>query len=471
MSVSTTYWHPCPACKSTGRRKQKISKKVRLDYRLALKKFDNGEVSTRPSVPTVHYNSCKKCNGSGIQPSDVPCAPNNEWPTVAIIGAGIGGIALAVALSHRGIPFKIYEKDASFDARSQGYGLTLQQASKAMKGFGILQLEKGIVSTRHLVHDPSGKILAKWGYRKWVGDNKTIARKQTNIHIARQHLRQALLEELEKTHAVEWGQEFEGSTLNDDKLITIHFNEKNKISTAKADVIVGADGIHSKVRDHFVASNQSKFNYLGTIVILGICAYKDLENNTNELLDQASVFQTANGQERIYVMPFDNENIMWQLSYPLTESQAIDLSRAGAKALKTESQKRVPWHTPIPQIIEKTPVANISGYPVYDRPLWQPPAVPQKQVTLIGDAAHPMSPFKGQGANQALLDALELARTLYSQCKSKKSTSSGSLKTTLTHFENQMMKRVTPKVKESARAAVFLHSEQVLKEKDAPRGK
>jgi 2-polyprenyl-6-methoxyphenol hydroxylase-like FAD-dependent oxidoreductase len=61
---------------------------------------------------------------------------------VAIIGGGIGGVALAVACLHRGIPFTIYERDNGFEARSQGYGLTLQQASKAIEGLGVFSLEK-----------------------------------------------------------------------------------------------------------------------------------------------------------------------------------------------------------------------------------------------------------------------------------------------------------------------------------------
>jgi 2-polyprenyl-6-methoxyphenol hydroxylase-like FAD-dependent oxidoreductase len=58
---------------------------------------------------------------------------NNDYPHIAIIGGGIAGVALGVACLHRGIPYTIYERDMDFAARSQGYGLTLQQASKAIE--------------------------------------------------------------------------------------------------------------------------------------------------------------------------------------------------------------------------------------------------------------------------------------------------------------------------------------------------
>jgi cation diffusion facilitator CzcD-associated flavoprotein CzcO len=75
-----------------------------------------------------------KCSGLGLIPAvNPPAADTENFPHLAIIGAGIGGVALAVACLHRGIPFTIYERDANFDTRSQGYGLTLQQASKAIE--------------------------------------------------------------------------------------------------------------------------------------------------------------------------------------------------------------------------------------------------------------------------------------------------------------------------------------------------
>ncbi|RZJ50575.1 MAG: FAD-dependent monooxygenase [Flavobacterium sp.] len=468
-------WTVCPDCQGRGKKSQRLSKKIRLNYQRELEQFEKNQgEGIAPVRPKAHQSVCLNCSGSGLISSvNVPIADKENYPHVAIIGAGIGGVALAVACLHRGIPFTLFERDSNFEARSQGYGLTLQQASKAIEGFGILSLKDKVISTRHVVHNTEGKVIGEWGIRKWISSDIKTSPKRTNMHIARQSLRLALLEQLGGHETVQWGHQLIDFKESDNEGIDLSFLVNGELKNIKADLVVGADGIRSTVRKLLIGDDIAPLRYLDCIVILGICPLSALEGVDNSLLDSATVFQTANGNERIYIMPYKSDSVMWQLSFPMTEEEAKELSSKGPQALKEEACRRTQWHDPIPQILAATHAAQISGYPVYDRELLKPELLKKgKQSTLIGDAAHPMSPFKGQGANQALLDALKLARTIFKECRPLSQwRKSGIRESVLTEFETEMLKRSATKVKDSADAAQFLHSEIVLHEGDEPRGR
>jgi len=467
-------WTICEECKGHGKKSRGLSKKARLQYQMALDLFEktNGE-GIAPVKPKAHLYPCLHCSGTGLVSSaKPPFADSINYPHVAIIGGGIGGVALAVACLHRGIPFTLYERDNNFDARSQGYGLTLQQASKAIEGFGILSLKDAVISTKHVVHTTDGKVIGEWGLRKWLQTDAKVSAKRSNIHIARQSLRLALLDQLGDQNIVQWGHQLTGFKEIEGESVDLTFQVNGQTKKAKANLLVGADGIRSVVRKLMIGDDVTPLSYLDCIVILGICPLSALNGIDSPLLDSATVFQTANGNERIYMMPYTSNSVMWQLSFPMQEDDAKVLSSKGPGALKEEAIKRTQWHDPIPQIVAATPEAQISGYPVYDRELLNEALLEKAgNITLIGDAAHPMSPFKGQGANQALLDALTLARAIARGCTPASGwRKAGIRKSVLSDFESEMLTRSAAKVKDSAMAAQFLHSDTVLHEADSPRG-
>ncbi|OEU17139.1 FAD/NAD(P)-binding domain-containing protein [Fragilariopsis cylindrus CCMP1102] len=418
-------------------------------------------------------------------------------------------MALAVALRHRQIPFHIFEKDSRFDQRSQGHAVT---------------------STKHVVHTPDGSICGEWGLRKWTGSNRNLNKKRRqNLHVPRQTLRYVLYEALKEASAdnnddspdISWGHKLVdiqppkvGLSF---QVIDENGNDQGVV-TSQADLVVGCDGIFSSVREKFlrvgIVKQITPLRYLHCIVILGICSLGDLfkQESTNltrqqqkqkqiqlsALLDGETVFQTADGTTRIYLMPYSKKNneYMWQLSFPIPDEEiALDLSRRGPKALKDEALRRCQsWHVPIPEILNATPIELVSGYPVYDRDLLTAEILSTSRrreiiprllttttgtdsastsssfsflpTTLLGDAAHPMSPFKGQGANQALIDALSLARILYRvHCREGRS-----LGDALELYEKEMMDRSSTKVRASSEAAKFLHTEIAIQKGDVTRG-
>ncbi len=473
MKKKEVYWTICPKCDGRGKKNSKLSKKARLRYQIAINEFEKTQGEGKASVrPKLTQHLCYNCSGSGLIPaSSHPIADSENYPHLAIIGAGIGGMALAVACLHRGIPFTLYERDSSFDARAQGYGLTLQQASNAIKGLGLFYLKDGANSTRHVVHTTEGKEITEWGVRTHSNIKKFPKRR--NVHIPRQALRLALLEQLGEHDAVQWGHRLVGFKQCADKGVELSFQVNGEMKNAKADLVVGADGIRSVVRSLLIGEDMTPLRYLGYMVILGICSLESLKGVESSLLDSATVFQTVNGHERIYMMPYSLDSVMWQLSFPMPEDEAKALSAQGAQVLKEEACRRAQWHKPIPQILSATPPEHISGYPVYDRELLKSELLENAgAVTLIGDAAHPMSPFKGQGANQALLDALELARLISIVCTPlSKWRETGVREIVLTEFEEEMLARSSSKVKDSAEAVKLLHSKDVLREGNGPKGR
>ncbi len=380
---------------------------------------------------------------------------------VAIVGGGIGGLSCALALQKAGIDYTVYEKDMNFEDRMQGYGLTLTNNDKGpLAQLGLLEtcIAKDCPSEWHWVFDRSGNVLGYYG-KDFKTDahevNKTIIPYQGergNLRIPRQDLRKMLLDSIDQNR-IKWGSGIRDYTEHDDGLSI----ELESGDTVDADVLVGADGIRSKVRQlrdsKILGQHSSDPKYLGVSVILGLSTAR------HPLIDRGG-FYMIDGQHRLFTMPFrvnEEESItMWQLSFAgLTEDQAHLLRSKHKEELRLDAIRRThDCFNPIRQLIDETPAKEIWATGLYDRdPMPSLSKDKGTRVTVVGDAAHPMSMFKGQGANQAIGDGPLLAQWL---------SKPGDIRTRIRCFERQMMDRSGPKVLASREAALELHQTSAL---------
>ena len=427
-----------------------------------------------------------------------PAVDVSKCGRIVVAGGGIGGAAAAVALQSRGFDVVVLEADTSFDSRKQGYGLTIQR-QEATQAMGINLAQDDAPSTSHYTFAAEGGILGFYG--EAFGTKSKDRREADNsgrfIHIPRQMLRARLVEQV-RPGTIRWGSKLKSfSCWSDGKHdarpdangVTVTLMDGSTIDAA---LLVGSDGLFSTVRRQLHLPGD-RLNYVGLIVVLGIIPTpggaaggngsrdEGSRGTTDEAvalaLTQRRIFETVDGTTRIYAMPFTTTSTMWQLSFPYAEEPARALVKDSA-ALKAEILRRCgEWHAPIPALLRNTPLDGMAGYPVYDRDLLVPevlrtpraanaasaagvPPGTQRRVTLIGDAAHPMTPFKAQGANQALSDAVVLADSL-ADCIQQHGPHAG-VDAALPLFEQKMLSRSARMVSGSREKAKELHSSLAL---------
>jgi 2-polyprenyl-6-methoxyphenol hydroxylase-like FAD-dependent oxidoreductase len=377
-----------------------------------------------------------------------------EWETdIAIVGGGIAGLSLALFLQQNQIHSTIFEKDASFNTRSQGYGLTLQQGGRALKKINNLleslrQSSKS--SNSHFIFNSKGELVVFWGIAvEEIDESNIVWNGKRNLHISRQSLRRCLLDLINPKYCtIKWGYSFT-SFIESKNFVKIKCASQDGDVEMNMGFLAGCDGIYSKVR-HYMKLETDGLKFLDIFVMLGIVNVSLLD----PILFKDRVIQMSNGSVRIFMMPFDEGRYMWQLSFPMSLKSAIELSNSTQSHLKTEAIDRCRgFSLPIPEILECTADELITGYPVYDRDPLE--SLPLNRVTLLGDACHSMSPFKGQGANQALLDAYDYSVALI------KVLNGDSLET-IKIFENAMLLRTKPKVLGSRESCVELHQEDFI---------
>lgn len=314
---------------------------------------------------------------------------------VTIVGAGLGGLALASVLHRHGIPATIYEADASPDARRQGGLLDIHEhdGQVALKAAGLHDrfralIHEGGEATRVL--DPRGTVLLD------QPDDGTGGRPE----VLRGELRRLLLESLPEG-TVQWGRKLTGTRALGDSWRTLLFADGSSATTR---LLVGADGAWSRVRPLL---SDAKPTYSGATFIEAWLEDADIRHPAAAAaVGGGALFALAPGKGIFaHREPSDVLHAYIALKRPLGWVEDIDFAdEAGAKA--GIAAEFAGW---APQL---TALITDSDRPLVPRPLYTLPTGHRWErvpgVTLVGDAAHLMPPA-GDGANLAMLDGAELA--------------------------------------------------------------
>ncbi len=558
------------------------------------------DISPPPSSIYTYTHGMDEGDSSdpNITRTPAPTILSSRHP-IGIIGGGLGGTALALALQKENIPYRLYESDPYFSSRKQGYAVTMQQGSNVLHKYLGVPMEEllsrgvGVASLKHTSHGKGGEVLGVYGVKDvdaaasdgdGDGDssqeNQNQQRKKVrhNVHIPRQKLRQLMLTRLTGEN-VKWGKRLHSFiverfgekrllTNKKQKCVRLYFDDGSVDTVA---VLVAADGIYSTVRrlmqqkcaidsvGEKSSSNgmdirlntqatvvdpvKGSLTYVGLMVIFGIAPLPSMDANdtndgVNELINTQN--QWLDGHTRIFTMPLgDGLHSMWQLSFPLSLPEANSMTTNQYKNnsfLKNIALERLSgWDSRVVDMLLRTKNEDVSGHPVYDRDVadtrhllrtykesishhaygdddddididqekyaHSSVSLEELPVTLIGDALHPMSVFKGQGANQALLDARDLAVAIknsniilrnddddgddgddgsgdtgdvgHERVSKKYRRQQGrfrrSLPAALRSFEQKALIRSNEKVIKSRKAAIYLHSPAALSKENITR--
>jgi 5-methylphenazine-1-carboxylate 1-monooxygenase len=328
-----------------------------------------------------------------------------------IVGGGIGGLTAALMLQARGIDCDIYEQSDSI--RELGVGInTLPHAIKELAELGLLpRLDEVAIRTYELFYTN------RFGQEIWReprGIDAGYEVPQFSIHRGRLQavIYQAVRARLGESH-IHTGHRL-GAFSQDDAGITAYFFDRNGShrASARGDVLIGADGINSCVRE-ILYPNEGPACWNGIMLWRGALDWP-------AFLTGRSMIVAGGMKAKCVVYPIaeggrpDRRLTNWAVAAKIGDASTPmphkeDWSRPGRmEELNMHLQLfRLPF-VDVRRLIEATP--EFWEYPMCDRdplPRWS-----HGRVTLLGDAAHPMYPVGSNGASQAILDARVLADRL-----------------------------------------------------------
>jgi 2-polyprenyl-6-methoxyphenol hydroxylase-like FAD-dependent oxidoreductase len=325
-------------------------------------------------------------------------------PKIAIIGAGPGGCMLARLLHQRSIPCTIFEGEVSVNYRSQGGTLDLRTSTGLA---AIKQADLWDEFQKHARYDGESLLVTDKKLTTWL--RRKPGRPDENKmgdapEIDRSALRQMLMESIPEG-AVKWGYKLSKVQETATAGLELHF-ANGKVERG-FDLIVGADGTWSKTRTLLTSDKPHYSGFAGWS--MQISNAEHVAPDAYKFVNRGSVFAFSDGRG-LFAQQLGDGSINVSAYAPFAEDytstcgfDTSDLA-AAKRALKQEYGGWAPELLSLFDYCDDCPAwRNLYQFPVG----WTWPH--QKGVTLLGDAAHVMTPFAGIGVNSAFFDAMELA--------------------------------------------------------------
>jgi 2-polyprenyl-6-methoxyphenol hydroxylase-like FAD-dependent oxidoreductase len=304
---------------------------------------------------------------------------------IVIIGAGIAGLTAAIAMARKGLDAEVYEQAPELKEVGAGVGLW-GNAFRALRAIGladeVVRLAGGPAGSgvkrpdgTWLLYQPHEVVQKRWG----AGF--------ASVHRAELH---RLLADQVDPSAIHLDARCTGISDAGDG-VRARFADGREV---EADVLVGADGAHSVVRTALLGPSPIRYRGYTTAGALTPAGSVPVPRDGSETWGRGIRFGVA---------PTSGERVVWY---------AVWKAPAGEAGVSTEHLLRLfgRWHEPVRAVIEATPPDTMVRKDVYDRlpgRRWT-----RGRVALIGDAIHLMTPDLGQGACQAMVDAVTLADCL-----------------------------------------------------------
>ena len=312
---------------------------------------------------------------------------------VGVIGAGVSGLTFAAAMGRLApeVEVSIFEADASPAARPQGYAIGLKAGGgvDVLRELGLLDSVLAGDTVRvggFTFTDQRGSVLMTLPARE-DGEHATY-------RVQRSHLKSVLAAGAGGA-SVTYGRRLTALRPEDDA-VTLTFDDG---TTERFDAVIAADGVDSAVRRQLVGDGRHE---------LGLAAiYGDARIATSDpLLAGGYVMSLGRNGASFFAYPQPGGTVHFSYTAHVADATAL-AAQPGEALLAQVAGATAGWLPLVGELIEAT-IPDSVGVRRYDdrQPLT---AVHQGRVWLIGDAAHPMTPFQGQGANMAMVDALRVA--------------------------------------------------------------